>query len=152
MRVQKSAPVRRPLVFTVAPSMRIGLAFADDGMAQPKGQMILSVDFSSTPTVFDPAETPAMGTPYIFLYALHDALIRPLLSNALTPCLAELSTEIDDGLSVAFKLRQGSKFHNGDPLTAADVKLSLARSKEARAKLCRVTGTAVIRNCREGEG
>ncbi len=93
-----------------------------------------------------------MGTPYIFLYALHDALIKPLPSKALTPYLAESWTEIDDGLSIAFKLRQGSKFHNGDSLTAADVKLSLARSKEARAKLCRVTGTAVLRNCREGEG
>jgi peptide/nickel transport system substrate-binding protein len=83
-----------------------------------------------------------VGTPYIFLYALHDALIKPLPSKALTPYLAESWTEIDDGLSVAFKLRQGSKFHNGDPLTAADVKFSFARYKEASAKLCRVTGTA----------
>lgn len=55
-----------------------GLAFGPTGMAQPKGQVIIAVDFSIAPTFFDPAETPAMGTPYVFLYALHDALIKPL--------------------------------------------------------------------------
>jgi hypothetical protein len=36
--------------------------------AAPKGQMVLAVDFSIAPAWFDPGETPAIGTPYIFLY------------------------------------------------------------------------------------
>ena len=57
-----------------------------EGAAHPKGQIVLAVDFSLAPTWFDPAETPAMGTPYVFLYALHDALIKPLPGNAMAPC------------------------------------------------------------------
>jgi peptide/nickel transport system substrate-binding protein len=114
-----------------------GLAFGPIGIAQPKGQMTIAVDFSIAPTFFDPAETPAMGTPYVFLYALHDALIKPLPGNAMTPCLAESWTESADGLSVEFKLREGVKFHNGDSLTAEDVKFSFERYKGASANLFR---------------
>jgi peptide/nickel transport system substrate-binding protein len=143
MGVLESVLRRRLLVFAVALSMCVGLGFLDAGLAQPKGQMIIAVDFSLAPTFFDPAETPAMGTPYVFLYALHDALIKPLPGNAMTPCLAESWTESDDGLSVEFKLREGVKFHNGDPLTAEDVKFSFERYKGASANLFRERVTRV---------
>jgi len=89
MGAQESGPLRRLLVIAIALSICIGLGWVDAGIAQSKGQMIIAVDFSLAPTFFDPAETPAMGTPYVFLYALHDALIKPLPGNAMTPCLAE---------------------------------------------------------------
>ena len=101
---QESVPLRRLLIIAIALSLWVGFCFPDDGMAQPKGQMILAVDFSLAPTFFDPAETPAMGTPYVFLYAFHDALIKPLPGNAMTPCLAESWTESADGLVYEFKL------------------------------------------------
>ena len=37
---------------------------------------------------FDPAETPGIITPYMFLYALHDAVLKPMPSGPQTPCLA----------------------------------------------------------------
>ena len=48
--------------------------------------------------------------------------------------LAESWTESPDGLVYEFKLRRGLKFHNGDPLTAEDVKFSFERYKGAGAK------------------
>jgi len=41
----------------------------------PSGQMTWAVHFSLAPTFFDPAETPGLITPFLVLYALHDALV-----------------------------------------------------------------------------
>src|SRR5438309_10559134 len=68
------------------------------------------------------------------LYALHDALVRPLPGQKMGNSLAESWTESPDGLTYEFKLRRGLKFHNGDPVTAEDVKFSFERYKGAGAK------------------
>ena len=103
--------------------------------AQPDGQLTVAFDASIAPTFLDPAETPGIGTPFVFLYAMHDALMKPLPGNDMAPCLAESWKESPDGLAYEFKLRQGLKFHNGDPFTADDVKFSFHRYKGAAAKL-----------------
>src|SRR5881296_1720062 len=103
--------------------------------SQPDGQLTIAFDASIAPTFLDPAETPGIGTPFVFLYAMHDALMKPLPGNDMAPCLAESWKESPDGLVYEFKLRQGLKFHNGDPFTADDVKFSFHRYKGAAAKL-----------------
>jgi peptide/nickel transport system substrate-binding protein len=103
--------------------------------AQPDGQLTIAFDASIAPTFLDPAETPGIGTPFVFLYAMHDALIKPLPGNDMAPCLAESWKESPDGLVYEFKLREGLKFHNGDPFTAEDVKFSFLRYRGASAKL-----------------
>ena len=40
---------------------------------QPEGQLTVAFDASIAPTFLDPAETPGIGTPFVFLYAMHDA-------------------------------------------------------------------------------
>src|SRR5882724_3242963 len=102
---------------------------------QPDGQLTVAFDASIAPVFLDPAETPGIGTPFVFLYAMHDALIKPLPGNDMAPCLAESWKESPDGLVYEFKLRPGLKFHNGDPFTADDVKFTFQRYKGAAAKL-----------------
>jgi peptide/nickel transport system substrate-binding protein len=102
---------------------------------KPEGQLNIAFDTSIAPTYLDPAETPGTATPFTFLYALHDALIKPLPGNDMAPCLAESWRESDDGLTYEFALRQGLTFHNGDPFTAEDVKFSFLRYKGTSAKL-----------------
>src|SRR5215472_1412524 len=63
------------------------------------------------------------------LYALHDALIKPMPGNLMSPSLAESWTVSDDQRVYAFKLREGLTFHNGDPFTAEDVKFTFLRYK-----------------------
>jgi peptide/nickel transport system substrate-binding protein len=102
---------------------------------QPDGQLTIAFDASIAPSFLDPAETAGLGTPFVFLYALHDALIKPMPGNDMAPCLAESWRESPDGLTYEFKLREGLRFHNGDPFTAEDVKFSFHRYRGASSKL-----------------
>ena len=91
------------------------------------GQLVYASHISLAPTWFDPAETPGIVTPFMLLYALHDALVKPMPGNPAEPCLAESYTASADGLSHRFVLRAGVTFHNGAPVTAEDVKFSFER-------------------------
>src|SRR5262249_18712798 len=113
-------------------AMAVGEARAQGA---PEGQLTIAFDASIAPSFLDPAETAGIATPFAFLYALHDALIKPLPGNDMAPCLAESWRESPDGLVYDFKLREGLKFHNGDPFTAEDVKFSFQRYRGASAKL-----------------
>jgi len=103
--------------------------------AGPDGQLVWAVHISLAPTWFDPAETPGMITPYMVLYALHDALVKPMPGQPKAPGLAESWSVSKDGLVYEFVLRKGALFHNGDPVTADDVKFSLERYRGTAAKL-----------------
>ncbi len=111
------------------PSRRLALA----QKGAPTGQMTWAMHITLAPTWFDPAETGALITPYICLYALHDALVKPMPDRQMSPCLATSWRESEDGLTYDFELRQGVKFHNGDPFTAEDVAFSFDRYKGAGA-------------------
>ena len=83
-----------------------------------------------SPAWFDPAQVASLGgTPFWFCFALHDALVKPMPGNPMAPSLAESWTMGPDQLVYEFKLREGLKFHNGDPFTAEDVKFSFQRYK-----------------------
>jgi peptide/nickel transport system substrate-binding protein len=103
--------------------------------AAPEGQLTWAVHITLAPTWFDPAETPGIGTPFMILYALHDALVKPMPGNAMALSLAESWSVSKDGLVYEFVLRQGTRFHNGDPVTADDVKFSFERYRGAAARL-----------------
>jgi peptide/nickel transport system substrate-binding protein len=83
----------------------------------------------------DPVDTEAFITPFMVLYALHDALVKPMPAGDNAPSLAESWTQSKDGLVYEFVLRRNAKFHNGDPVTAEDVKFSFDRYRGAGAKL-----------------
>src|ERR671930_347653 len=103
--------------------------------AAPEGRLTWAFHFSLAPAWFAPAETTGIITPFKFLYAMHDALVKPMPGNPLAPSLAESWTMSRDGLSYEFVLRKGVVFHNGDPFTADDVKFSFERYRGAASKL-----------------
>ena len=99
----------------------------------PSGQMTWAIHVTLAPSWLDPSETLALVTPYMLLYAVHDALLKPMPDNSMAPSLATRWSESEDGRTYDFELRQGVKFHNGDPFTAEDVQFSFERYKGASA-------------------
>ena len=99
--------------------------------AAPQGQLTWGAHISLAPTWFDPAETSGIITPFMVLYALHDAMVKPMPGQTLAASLADSWSASEDGLSYDFVLRQGAKFHNGEPVTAEDVKFSFERYRGA---------------------
>src|SRR3979411_419851 len=119
------------VLFTTMLVVLISIIGASAGGAAPEGQMTWAVHISLAPTWFDPAETPGIGTPFMILYALHDALVKPMPGNALAPMLAESRGVSKDVLVYEFVLRQGARFQNGDPVIADVVKFSFERYRGA---------------------
>ncbi|MBL8377464.1 MAG: ABC transporter substrate-binding protein [Burkholderiales bacterium] len=111
--------------------------------ANPEGTLTWGVHVSLAPTFFDPAEATGTALPLMVYYALHDALVRPITGNAMGNSLAESWSAGRDGLTYEFVLRKNARFHNGDPVTADDVKFSFERYKGASATLLKSKVAAV---------
>jgi peptide/nickel transport system substrate-binding protein len=132
--------IRRPLRTLVLALALCGVTVTP---ALAQAPMTWAVHVTLAPTWFDPAEHTGIITIMKVLYALHDALVKPMPGNAMAPSLAESWTASKDGLSYEFVLRKGVVFHNGDPLTAEDVKFSFERYRGAASKLLKQKVSAV---------
>jgi peptide/nickel transport system substrate-binding protein len=130
-------PTRRDVLALAA----LGLVAGAPGLASaagPDAQLTWGIHVSLAPTWFDPADTQGIITPFMVLYALHDAVVKPMPDNPMAPCLAQSWSASEDGLSYEFVLRDNAKFHNGEPVTAEDVKYSFERYRGASHDLSRI--------------
>ena len=121
---------RRDVLALAALGMAAG-AVRPAKAAAPSGQLTVGVHITLAPTWLDPAETAGIITPFMVMYALHDAVAKPMPQGNPSPSLAESWSAGEDGLSYEFVLRKDAKFHNGDPVTADDVKFSFERYRGA---------------------
>jgi len=110
------------------------LLASTSALAAPEGTMTWGVHVSLAARWLDPAETEGTIIPFMVLYALHDALVKPMPTGPNTLSLAESWTMAKDGLTYDFVLRKGARFHNGDIVTAEDVRFSFERYRGAGAK------------------
>ena len=74
----------------------------------------------------DPHKATAAGTKEI-LFNIFEGLVKPDENGNLMNAVASDYTVSEDGLVYTFTLRDGVKFHNGNLVTAEDVKYSLER-------------------------
>ncbi|MBE6963643.1 MAG: ABC transporter substrate-binding protein [Ruminococcaceae bacterium] len=68
----------------------------------------------------------AAGTKEV-MFNVFEGLMKPTSTGDLIPAVADHYTISEDKLTYTFTLRQGVKFHNGDAVTAEDVKYSIQR-------------------------
>src|SRR5262250_3700306 len=122
----------------------VALVEAVEAQQKPEGEMRWALYVTVPPAWLDPGEVLGFITPFWIQYALHDALVKPMPGNIMTPSLAESWTVSPDQRSYEFKLRQGLKFHNGDPFTAEDVKFSFQRAKGAKLLQDKVQDIVIV--------
>jgi peptide/nickel transport system substrate-binding protein len=94
---------------------------------QPKKGGTLILARAGEVTNLDPHKVPAFTSARVF-ELVYSYLMRLDENLGVQPDLAEsVPTTSADGKTVTVKIRSGVKFHNGDPLTSADVKYTFDR-------------------------
>lgn len=110
-----------------APAAGPGPAPGTGQSTEPKKGGTLVLARAGEVTNLDPHKVPAFTSARVF-ELLYSYLMRLDEKLGVQPDLAEsMPTTSADGKRVEIKLRKGVKFHNGDPLTSADVKYTFDR-------------------------
>ena len=91
----------------------------------PTGRLVLAWHTNIAARWLDPQQHDGTASPDNFLMAVHDAVIKNFREVKYDhPALAEKFDFAEDAASAVLRLRNGSKFHDGTPVTPADVKWS----------------------------
>ncbi|MEJ1159888.1 ABC transporter substrate-binding protein [Prosthecomicrobium sp. N25] len=94
--------------------------------AQDKGQATLCQTLE--PPVLDPTAGAAQAIREVTYANIFEGLVGIDRAGKIVPRLAESWAISPDNLTYTFKLRPGVSFHDGSPMTSADVKYSLERA------------------------
>lgn len=95
---------------------------------QSKDSIIIGID--SDAVALDPLRINDTLTMSI-LSNVYEPLVRMTNDSQIVPALATKWEVSDDGLEYVFTIRTDATFHNGDPITAEDVKYSLEAAIES---------------------
>jgi peptide/nickel transport system substrate-binding protein len=130
-------PPRTPILTGPLAKLEIKDAQIEATRAKPKGTLTIGMHFALDPGWLDPLEHSYAVTQQKYDYLVNDAMIKGMPQGEVVYSLAEHAEMAADFRRAAFRLRPGLKFHDGHPLTAADVKWTYENFKGAYAKLFR---------------
>src|SRR5256886_888436 len=115
------------VVAACAPAPSSGRSPTSGQPNQPKKGGTLILARTGEVTNLDPHKVPAFTSARVF-ELVYSYLMRLDENLGVQPDLAEsMPTVSSDGKQVTVKIRKGVRFHNGDPLTSADVKYTFDR-------------------------
>lgn len=98
-------------------------------LAEAAADRPVTVGMTLEPPHLDPTAGAAAAIKEVTLYNIFETLTRITETGAIVPGLAERWEVSEDGLTYRFFLRQGVRFHDGSPFTAADVQFSYDRAR-----------------------
>jgi peptide/nickel transport system substrate-binding protein len=93
---------------------------------------VLKAAFSADPAGFDPVRGPS-GMSHVVIEQVYSTLMALDPDAKPYPELAQSYKVTNGGLTYTFNLRKGVKFHDGDELTAEDVKFSFDRLRAPKS-------------------
>ncbi|MGP3535372.1 ABC transporter substrate-binding protein [Microbacterium sp. RD1] len=96
----------------------------------PDPDATLTVGLVLEPTNLDIRHTSGAALEQILIDNVYEGLVTRTQENEIVESLASAYTVSDDGLTYTFTLNDGITFHDGTPLTAADVVTSLQQVKD----------------------
>src|SRR5438128_3132992 len=102
------------IVLLLVVTLTLGAIHEVFAQTTPTGEAVMAWPVTIAPSWFDPATLPPQITPFGILFALHDAMVRPLPGQKMGLGLAEAWTESAGGLTIEFQLRRGMKFLTRD--------------------------------------
>jgi peptide/nickel transport system substrate-binding protein len=111
-RMTPSRPVRRLVLVLLVLAVVAPLGAVPHAGAAPEGTLTIAMHFTPVTRWLDPAEGESTITPYLLLYVLHDALLKPMPGVGSGPSLAESWSMSKDMLSADFTLRANVRFHD----------------------------------------
>lgn len=116
----------RGLAWTAAIIVGLGMAWGDAAQAQKKDTVIIGMP--AEPPGLDPTTGAAAAISEVTLYNLFEGLTKITGEGKVQPLLAESWEMAADVRTFTFKLRKDARFHDGKPLTSADVKFTFERN------------------------
>jgi len=118
----------KQLILVTLLALGWGHAFAQDPAPQAGGEITVSI--VAEPPGWDPTVSTSQEIARVMYHNVYEGLVRIDRNGEIVPALAESWTVSDDGLTWTFTLREGVTFHNGEPLTSADVVAALERAAD----------------------
>ena len=101
------------------------------GAQSAEPAVTLRYGFNSEPATLDPLSPANTADGRSLLFNVFEGLVKPDTEGRLRPCIAESVVIEEQGSVYSFQLRKNVYFHDGSPVTSADVTYSLNAAKAA---------------------
>lgn len=108
-------------------ALALSLAALAPAAAAPKTTLVVGIGIE--PTGLDPTIAAPVAIREVTWANLFEGLVKLDRTGKVVPLLAKSWTVSPDGLTYRFALQAGAKFHDGEPMTSADVKFSFDRAR-----------------------
>ena len=136
-----AAPSEAPAESSTEPATEADAAAATTSPRAAANEISIGIaqDFDS----LDPDYMTAAGTKEV-LFNVFEGLVKPSPAGEIVPAVASEVAKSEDGLSYQFTLRDGVKFHNGEPVEMDDVLYSVERRWKGEDTAAQLSALSVI--------